>query len=56
MEGARRAVVGAGIGGLTAAVALRPALVGAASRLGPGFRLRGFDGIADRRPRPSRVS
>ncbi|MFJ4868101.1 FAD-dependent monooxygenase [Streptomyces sp. NPDC088757] len=38
------------------AVALRSALV-AASRLGPGFLLRGFDGIADwRPPGPSRVS
>ncbi|MFC8292392.1 FAD-dependent monooxygenase [Streptomyces sp. NPDC057242] len=32
------------------AVALRSVLVGAASRLGPGFLLRGLDGIADWRP------
>ncbi|MFI9116719.1 FAD-dependent monooxygenase [Streptomyces venezuelae] len=32
------------------AVALRATLVGAVSRLGPGFVLRGFDGIADWRP------
>ncbi|MFK3732975.1 hypothetical protein ACI2LJ_22190 [Streptomyces sp. NPDC088090] len=32
------------------AVALRDTLVRTASRLGPGFVLRGFDGIADRRP------
>ncbi|MFE5734012.1 FAD-dependent monooxygenase [Streptomyces sp. NPDC056528] len=32
------------------AVALRSALVVAASRLGPGLLLRGFDGIADWRP------
>ncbi|WP_234323311.1 FAD-dependent monooxygenase [Streptomyces bikiniensis] len=45
------------------AVALRSVLVGAAARLGPGFLLKGFDGIADwrppggpARPDPSRVS
>ncbi|MFD5107650.1 FAD-dependent monooxygenase [Streptomyces cinereoruber] len=40
------------------AVALRSVLVGAASRLGPGLLLKGFDGIADWRPPgdPSRVS
>ncbi|MFC8896805.1 FAD-dependent monooxygenase [Streptomyces cinereoruber] len=45
------------------AVALRSVLVGAASRLGPGLLLKGFDGIADwrppadpGRPDPSRVS
>ncbi|MFD3659030.1 FAD-dependent monooxygenase [Streptomyces sp. NPDC058659] len=32
------------------AVALRSALVGAVSRLGPGLALRGFDGIADWHP------
>ncbi|WP_184503583.1 hypothetical protein [Streptomyces botrytidirepellens] len=36
------------------AVALRDTVVAAATRLAPGLLLRGFDGIADWRPRPRR--